>query len=105
MRRDFDLRVTELWIVSGKFSKIRRSGWSWYAGDAQSPDPLARMHTMTKRQGKSGTIDRRHPGPARLQGHSPPPLSKRPNATNPTSAANFGPLPAKSRAARTRVAG
>src|SRR6201982_2169151 len=23
----------------------------------QSPDPLARMHTMTKRQGKSGTID------------------------------------------------
>src|SRR6201987_747527 len=24
---------------------------------AQSPDPLARMHTMTKRQGKSGTID------------------------------------------------
>ena len=24
---------------------------------SQSPDPLARMHTMTKRQGKSGTID------------------------------------------------
>src|SRR5215472_8710360 len=24
---------------------------------AQSPDPLTRMHTMTKRQGKSGTID------------------------------------------------
>src|SRR5438132_5622709 len=24
---------------------------------AQSPDPLARMHTMTKRQGKTGTID------------------------------------------------
>ncbi len=23
----------------------------------QSPDPLARMHTMTKRQGKSGAID------------------------------------------------
>ncbi len=23
----------------------------------QSPDPLASMHTMTKRQGKSGTID------------------------------------------------
>src|SRR5438270_8053724 len=23
----------------------------------QSPDPLARMHSMTKRQGKSGTID------------------------------------------------
>src|SRR5580693_5694031 len=23
----------------------------------QSPDPLARMHTMTKKQGKSGTID------------------------------------------------
>ena len=23
----------------------------------KSPDPLARMHTMTKRQGKSGTID------------------------------------------------
>src|ERR1700761_4177184 len=23
----------------------------------QSPDPLARMHNMTKRQGKSGTID------------------------------------------------
>src|SRR5439155_1139611 len=23
----------------------------------QSPDPLARMHTMTKRQAKSGTID------------------------------------------------
>jgi Transposase, Mutator family len=23
----------------------------------QSPDPLARMHTMTKRQGRSGTID------------------------------------------------
>src|SRR5207245_2875220 len=23
----------------------------------QSPDPLARMHTMTKRQGKSGTIN------------------------------------------------
>src|SRR6266699_6216466 len=23
----------------------------------QSPDPLARMHTMTKRQGKSGTIE------------------------------------------------
>jgi len=23
----------------------------------QSPGPLARMHTMTKRQGKSGTID------------------------------------------------
>jgi hypothetical protein len=23
---------------------------------SQSPDPLARMHTMTKRQGKSGTI-------------------------------------------------
>ena len=23
----------------------------------QSPDPLARMHTMTNRQGKSGTID------------------------------------------------
>src|SRR6201993_4509827 len=37
--------------------KSRRGGWSWYAGDAQSPDPLARMHTMTKRQGKSGTID------------------------------------------------
>src|SRR6201982_170681 len=26
-------------------------------GDAQSPDPLARMHTMTERKGKSGTID------------------------------------------------
>src|SRR5205809_2027818 len=24
---------------------------------SQSPDPLARMHTMTKRQGKTGTID------------------------------------------------
>src|SRR5690349_16098357 len=24
---------------------------------SQSPDPLARMHTLTKRQGKSGTID------------------------------------------------
>jgi hypothetical protein len=24
---------------------------------SQSPDPLAKMHTMTKRQGKSGTID------------------------------------------------
>jgi mutator family transposase len=24
---------------------------------SQSPDPLARMHTMTKRQSKSGTID------------------------------------------------
>ena len=24
---------------------------------SRSPDPLARMHTMTKRQGKSGTID------------------------------------------------
>src|SRR5215472_4311823 len=24
---------------------------------SQSPDPLTRMHTMTKRQGKSGTID------------------------------------------------
>src|ERR1700738_172385 len=24
---------------------------------SQSPDPLARMHTMTKRQGKSGRID------------------------------------------------
>src|SRR3954453_2173764 len=24
---------------------------------SQSPDPLARMHTMTKRQAKSGTID------------------------------------------------
>src|SRR6267154_4772315 len=24
---------------------------------SQSPDPLARMHTMTKRQGKSGTIE------------------------------------------------
>jgi Transposase, Mutator family len=24
---------------------------------SQSPDPLARMHTMTKRQGKSGTIN------------------------------------------------
>ena len=24
---------------------------------SQSPDPLARMHTKTKRQGKSGTID------------------------------------------------
>jgi transposase-like protein len=24
---------------------------------SQSPDPLARMHTMTKRQGRSGTID------------------------------------------------
>ena len=24
---------------------------------SQSPDPLARMQTMTKRQGKSGTID------------------------------------------------
>ena len=24
---------------------------------SQSPDPLARMHIMTKRQGKSGTID------------------------------------------------
>src|SRR6476661_8227193 len=44
-------------VVSGKFCKSRRGGWSWYAGDAQSPDPLARMHTMTKRQGKSGTID------------------------------------------------
>jgi hypothetical protein len=36
-------------VVSGKFSKSRRRGWSWYAGDGQSPDPLARMHTMTKR--------------------------------------------------------
>src|ERR1700744_4654976 len=26
-------------------------------GMSQSPDPLARMHTMTKRQGKSGTIE------------------------------------------------
>jgi hypothetical protein len=24
---------------------------------SQSPDPFARMHTMTKRQGKTGTID------------------------------------------------
>src|SRR5262249_54159506 len=24
---------------------------------SQSPDPLARMHTMTERKGKSGTID------------------------------------------------
>jgi hypothetical protein len=51
-----DIRVRDR-IVSGKFSKSRRGGWSWYAGDAQSPDPLARMHTMTKRQGKSCTID------------------------------------------------
>jgi hypothetical protein len=43
--------------VSGKFSKSRRGGWSWYVGDVRSPDPLARMHTMTKRQGKSSTID------------------------------------------------
>src|SRR5207302_5649120 len=44
-------------VVYGKFSKSRLRGWSWYAGDWQSPDPLARMHTMTKKQGKSGTID------------------------------------------------
>jgi hypothetical protein len=33
------------------------SGWSWYVVMSQSPDPLARMHTMTKQQGKAGTID------------------------------------------------
>src|SRR6202011_4587996 len=37
-------------VVSGKFCKSHCGGW-------QSPDPLARMHTMTKRHGKSGTID------------------------------------------------
>src|SRR5262249_31486503 len=44
-------------VVSAKFSKSRRRGWSWYAVIGRSPDPLARMHTMTKRQGKSRTID------------------------------------------------
>src|SRR5215469_10827457 len=44
-------------IVSGKFSKSRGGGWSCMRVIGQSPDPLARMHTMTKRQGKSGTID------------------------------------------------
>src|SRR5438477_5589760 len=47
----------KFWVVSGRFCKGRWGGRSWYAGDAQSPDPLARMHTMTKRQGKTGTID------------------------------------------------
>src|SRR5205807_5275582 len=40
-----------------EIQQSRCGGWSWYADDAQSPDPLARMHTMTKRQAKSGTID------------------------------------------------
>src|SRR5260370_180367 len=35
---------------------LRRDGHGM-RGISQSPDPLARMHTMTKRQGKSGTID------------------------------------------------
>src|SRR6201984_2459390 len=45
---------------SGSVRRVQQNAmkrWSWYAGDAQSPDPLARMHTMTERKGKSGTID------------------------------------------------
>src|SRR5215471_7802172 len=44
-------------VVSEKFSKSRRRGWSWYAGDWAITGSFGRMHTMTKRQGKSGTID------------------------------------------------
>jgi hypothetical protein len=57
-------------IAEAKISRKIVAGWcpgsSAKAGKAdghgmrvigQSPDPLARMHTMTKRQGKSGTID------------------------------------------------
>src|ERR1700756_5853600 len=50
-------RSTARRVVAGKFSKSRRRGWSWYAGDWAITGSLARMHTMTKRQGKSGTID------------------------------------------------
>jgi transposase-like protein len=48
-------RITE--VVSRTFCKAAEAGGHGMRAMSQSPDPLARMHTMTKRQGKSGTID------------------------------------------------
>ena len=44
-------------MVSGKFSKSRRRGWSWYAGDWAITGSFGEDAHLTKRQGKSETID------------------------------------------------
>jgi hypothetical protein len=44
-------------VASERFQQKRLSRMVMVAGDAQSPDPLARMHTMTSKKVKSGTID------------------------------------------------
>jgi Transposase, Mutator family len=43
--------------VPGSSAKVAEADGHGMRVMSQSPDPLARMHTMTKRQSKSGTID------------------------------------------------
>src|SRR5207248_363674 len=56
-KQHFSLRIS---LITGSVREVLQkplSGGHGMRVVRQSPDPLARMHTMTKRQGKSGTVD------------------------------------------------
>src|SRR5689334_8408653 len=52
-----DFGAAPRWLCPGSSAKAGKADGHGMRVIGQSPDPLARMHTMTKKQGRSGTID------------------------------------------------